>query len=452
MLAAAGALALLLAPAAQAGWSVPRVISGPVPVYFGGTGAAVLTTDAGGDAALIWRESRKAGRPPRWWYDSFLRVAVAAPRGRVVTHTAWGRSHSLIASVAATLDARGELTVAWVEQPYPSGGPIAVRALRRSPVGRWSGAQLVGTSSTAFFFAAPELALAPDGEVLLTWNAGSAVGVKAAWRSPGHGFGPATVINRSKQAALLFPTPVFDRGGAAHVYGTVGCDGRSSRGVMLSTLPHSHRFQAPVVVAPAPAENPVISFSAPGRALAAWQHEQCSTLEAGPGAPYARVMLHGSWGAAHALDPRTTAYYVTPVAAGEGGGSVGWVGEADLPGARPGLMLATAGPGGAFSAPSTPADGLVPVTRDGAGDLVLQDLLLDLELSQGSTASGAAAPASPVALQPFTGAALEPSPLSPFAQTSLSTFTTAQPPFGRGAALAWTSGVLGQVAIATWRP
>ncbi len=185
---------------------------------------------------------------------------------------------------------------------------------------------------------------------------------------------------------------MFDQGGAAHVYGTVGCDGRRSRGVMLSTPPHSHNFLAPVVVAPAPAENPVISFSAPGRALAAWQHEQCSTLEAGPGAPYARVMLHGSWGASRALDQHTTAYYVTPVAAGEGGGSVGWVGEAALPGAHPSLTLATAGREGDFSAPSTPADGLVPVARDGAGDLVLRDLLLDLELIQGARLPAAPLP------------------------------------------------------------
>ncbi len=55
-------------------------------------------------------------------------------------------------------------------------------------------------------------------------------------------------------------------------------------------------------------------------------------------------------------------------------------------------------------------------------------------------------------MQPVTGGALEPSPLSPFPETALSTFATAQSAFGRGAALAWTSGVLGEVAIATWRP
>jgi hypothetical protein len=445
---------LLLASSALAGWSTPRPLSGSAPAYLGGTGPAALTTDARGDAALAWREFRKAGRPPNWWYDSFVHVAFAAPTGRIVTHTVWARGHSLIAGVTEAFDARGELSVAWVEQPSPSGGPITVRALRRSPAGHWSATQTVGRSSTAFFYAKPELAVAPDGEMLLTWNAGSAVGVKAAWRSPGHDFGAASVVDSSKAAAILDPTPIFDPGGAAHVYGTVDCDGPKSRGVMLSTPAHSHHFLGPVVVAPAPAENLVISFSAPGRALAAWQHEDCSTLEADPGSPYARVMLRGSFAAPVALDAHTSAYYVTPVAANAGGGSIAWVGEPFLPGALPSLMVVTAGMEG-VSTPSTPADGLVPVGRDAAGDLVLQDLLLELEITQGTTPGGAA-PASPVAVQPIAGRALEPSPLAPITGAppalSLPSSLIAEPGVGRGVALAWTNGVTGRVAIATWRP
>ncbi len=414
-----------------------------------------LTTDARGDAALAWQETPKAGRPPNRWYDSFVHVAFAAPTGRIVTHTVWGRKHSLIASVTDAFDARGELTVAWIEQPSSSGGPITVRALRRSPAGHWSAAQAVGRGGTAFFYAKPELAVAPDSEMLLTWNAGSAVGVKAAWRSPGHDFGVASVVDSSKAAAILDPTPVFDPGGAAHMYGTVACDGPKSRGVMLSTPAHSRHFLEPVVVAPAPAENLVISFSAPGRALAAWQHAQCSTTETGPGSPYARVMLRGSFAAPVALDPRTSAYYVTPVAANAGGGSIAWVGEPFLPGALPSLMMATAGVEGNVSTPSTPADGLVPVGRDATGDLVVQDLLLELEITQGITPGGALL-GSPVAVQPVAGRALEPSPLAPIAGTplalSLSSSLIAEPAVGRGAALAWTNGVTGKVAITTWRP
>jgi len=414
----------------------------------------MLASDARGDAALVWREVRAAGHRPNWWYDSFVRVAFAGPTGAVVTRTVWGHAHTMIAGVTDALDALGELAVAWVEEPSGSGGPITVRALRRSPAGRWSAPQAVGRSSTAFFYATPELAVAPDGEMLLTWNAGSAVGVKAAWSAPGHDFGAASVVNGSKAAAILDPTPIFDPGGAAHVYGTVDCDGRNSRGVMLSTPAHSHHFLRPVVVAPAPAENLEISFSAPGRALAAWQHEECSTLEAGPGSPYARVMLRGSFAAPVALDPHTSAYSVTPVAANAGGGSVAWLGE--LSASRfPGLMMATADTEGHFSIPSTPADGLVPVGRDSAGDLVLQDLLLEFEISQG-TIPGAAAPASPVAVQPVAGAELEPSPLALITGTppagSVSSPFIAEAAIGRGAALAWRNGVTGKVAIATWRP
>jgi hypothetical protein len=243
-------------------WSTPRFISGPVRSYFA-TVPPAFATDARGDVALAWLNVQKGGRPPNWWYDSSVQVALAGPTGPIVTHTVWQRTHSLVASVTVALDARGEPTVAWIDAPSPSNGPHTVRALHRSPTGRWSAAQTVG-HSIAFFYAEPELAVAPDREVLLTWNAGSAVGVEEAWRAAGHAFGAASSVSRSKGAAILDPTPVFDPSGAAHVYGTVECDGRESRGVMLSTAAHSHHFGAPVVVAPAPAENLVVSFSAPG--------------------------------------------------------------------------------------------------------------------------------------------------------------------------------------------
>lgn len=91
-------------------WSTPGFISGPVPSYFATTGPAAFATDARGDAALAWRNFQKAGRPPTWWYDSSVQVALAGPTGPIVTHTVWQRTHSLIAGVTVALDARGELT------------------------------------------------------------------------------------------------------------------------------------------------------------------------------------------------------------------------------------------------------------------------------------------------------------------------------------------------------
>jgi hypothetical protein len=449
LLAALTAIGLVSATPSLAVWSAPRVIPGAVPSYVASNGSAVFATDARGDAALAWSSSRKAGRPPNWWYDSSVQVALAGRTGPIVTRTVWQRPHSLVAGVTVALDARGELTVAWIEAPSASRGPHSVRALRRSPSGRWSAAEVVG-SSIAFFYAAPELAVAPDRDVLLTWNAGSAVGVDAAWRSPGHGFGSASVVSRSKGAAILDPTPLFDPGGAAHVYGTVDCDHHTSRGVMLSTAPHSHHFGAPVLVAPPPAQNLIVSFSAPGQALAAWQREECSTTERLPAAPYASVMRHGSFRAPVALAPHAQATAMTAVAANGGGGSVSWLNE--IPGPQATSLTATADPAGHFSGASTPASGLVPVARDAAGDIVLQDTLLAYEASQGRTPPSGTTPVSPIAVQPAVGGSLEPSPLSSFAGTPLASLATAVPPAGRGAALVWQNSGKGRAFVTTWRP
>lgn len=427
-------------------------------------GALPFATNARGDVALAWPNVRSVGRPPNWWYDSSVKVALGGPTGRIVTHTVWRRAHSLIASVTVALDARGELTVAWIEEPSSTGasnGSLTVRALYRTASGRWSAPQAVVRSGTAFYYAHLELAVAPGGEVLLTWNAGSAAGIDAAWRSPGHAFGAASIVSGSKNAAIFDPTPVFDPGGGAHVYGTgVTSTPRPAppkppprtRGVMLSTAAHSHRFGAPVIIVPPPADGLVVSFSAPGQALAAWLREPYPYDSESPwGSPYARVMLHGSWSAPVALEPHSEGNVVTAVAGRGGGGSVGW-----LVGMPPRLpMMATADATGRFSGSSTPASDLVPVARDGAGDVVLQDILLPEEWRDGITSTSPIS-VSPVAIEPLAGGAPESSPLAPFVGTpltlSLSAFATAEAFVGRGAALVWQNGATGQIAISTWRP
>lgn len=168
LLSVACAIWLMAVTPTLAGWSTPRFLRGPVPPYLATGGPATSATDAHGDVALVWRSDQQAGRPPRWWYDTSVQVAYAGPAGPIASRTIWRHPHSFTASVAAVLDAQGELTVAWVEGPSQRRGPITVRARHRSPTGRWSATQTVGHSSTAFFYANPELAVAPNREVLLT--------------------------------------------------------------------------------------------------------------------------------------------------------------------------------------------------------------------------------------------------------------------------------------------
>jgi hypothetical protein len=443
-------------PDVLARWSLPRVVHGATPPYVAVSLASAFSTDEHGDSALAWRVLRQAGRASNWWYDSSVRVAFAGPKGAVTAHTVWRRAHSVIASTTTALDARGELTIAWVEAPSSGKGAITIRSMRRAPRGGWSAAEVVGHSSSAFVYAWPQLAAAPDGEVLLTWYAGSRIGVEAAWRRPGSGFTGVAVVNRSKEADVLFPTPIFDPSGRARIYGTVDCDHPSSRGVLLTAPAHSHHFAPPAVVAPAPATDLTISFGHHGRALAAWQRGECSTLEQAPGEAYGRTLQGGSLGPPTALDPNALAFAITPVAADVGGGTVGWVGEAPTPGAAPTLELTSAGADGRFSPAAPPGNSLIPVGRDDAGDVVLQDLLLEQKMVEGGATPVAGGPSSPIAAQALGAVVPEPSPLSPFAGSpltrSLSGTITVLAASGRGAAVVWANEATSQVALATWRP
>ncbi|MGA2453416.1 MAG: hypothetical protein ABSG93_07845 [Solirubrobacteraceae bacterium] len=441
-----GALAVLVglaigAAPALAGWSAPQSVS----YSTAGFRYVALATDARGDAALAWVSESDVGLVQT---RAAVNVAFVGASGRLVQWTLWRSSDALVAGVAVALDAHGELTVAWIDAARGRSGatlyPHTIRAAYRTPSGKWSPTQVIGYSGP-FFGADLRLAAAPNREVLLTWvaNTKNAPGVAAAWRKPGHRFGPESAVSRAKSAMMSEPTSLFDSGGAAHIYGTVSC-GRGIRtcATMLSTAPRSHRFGAPLLIAPAPAEFPVVSFSAPGRALIAWETGDYEELEPYFAAPYARVMTEGSLSAAVALQPGSAniASPVNAVAANEGGGTVSW---SETPPPYPGsarTMLAVSDASGHFSAPSVSPVGLMPMLRDGVGDMLLK---------LGRTGGPAGIPPSPVAVQPAGGGAVRPSPMPLPPLASLAGVVTTQP-VGAGAAVAWVAGA--KLEISTWRP
>lgn len=404
-----------------------------------------LATDARGDAALAWASERSVGLVQT---RAAVNVTLVGAGGRLVERTLWRSSDALVGSVAVALDARGELTVAWVDaargRTGATVGPHTIRAAYRTPSGKWSPVQIIGHSGP-FLSADLRLAAAASREVLLTWRADTknAPGVAAAWRKPGHLFGPESAVSRAKSAMMGDPTSLFDSGGAAHVYGTVGC-GRGIRTctTMVSTAPRSHRFGAPQLIAPASAEFPVVSFSAPGRALIAWEAGDYEDLEPSFAAPYARVMTGESLSPPVALQPGSVIPVspVNAVAANGGGGTVSW---SETPAQYPSssrTMLAVGDASGHFSAPSVSPVGLMPMLRDGAGDTLLK---------LGWTGGPAGTPSSPVAMQPAGVSAVQasPMPLPPLA--SLAGVVTTQP-VGAGAAAAWVVGA--KLEISTWRP
>jgi hypothetical protein len=187
-----------------------------------------------------------------------------------------------------------------------------------------------------------------------------------------------------------------------------------------------------------------VSFSAAGEAIAAWLNP--AGQQQPPAFPYARAMLHGTLGAPVAL-PSDGTKAVTAVAANGGGGSVGWVPEPVSATPRS-VLVATADASGRFSPPSVQADRLAPAARDGAGDI----LLGEPDVFSGSYSLAGTPFASPFAVQPATGGALQPSPIprtqSLFAQSATTVFATTEP-VGRGAAIAWPLPG-NKVAVATW--
>ena len=241
-------------------------------------------------------------------------------------------------------------------------------------------------------------------------------------------------------------TPVFDSGGAAHVYGVLMYTPRhgpsGSNAVMLSTAAHSHRFGAPVVVAPSGGAL-VVSFSAAGQAIAAWLNPAGQPQP--PASPYARVMLHGTLGAPVAL-PSDGTTAVTAIAANGGGGSVGWVPE-PVSATPDRVVVATADASGRFSPPSVQADRLVPAARDGAGNPAqgTRRILGEL-LPRGHSLRE---PVCRAAGDRGSTPALAHAPDSVSVCAVFWTFRD-QEPVGRGAAIAWPLG--NKLAIATWRP
>jgi hypothetical protein len=456
-----GALAVLVglaigAAPALAGWSAPRTVS----YSTAGFRYVTLATGARGDTALTWASESNVGRVQT---QAAVNVALASASGRLVERTLWRSSHAVVGGLAVALDAHGELTVAWIDTARGRNGvtlnPHTIRAAYRTPSGRWSPIQIISYSGP-FHDADLRLAVAPNREVLLTWVAHTknAPGVAAAWRKPGHPFGPDSAVSRAKSAMMGDPTPLFDSGGGAHIYGTVSCGGGiRTCATMASTAPRSHRFGAPLLIAPAPAEFPVVSFSAPGRALIAWEAGDYESLEPYFAAPCARVMIGESLSAPVALQPGSVSIVspVNAVAANGGGGTVSWSDTSPPSPTSARTMLAVSDASGHFSAPSVSPVGLMPALRDGAGDMLLTLGLIGPYAPPGGAPTGpAGTPPSPVAMQPAGGGAVQSSPmplpptmLMPLA--SLAGVATTQP-VGAGAAVAWVAGA--KLEVSTWQP
>ena len=244
---------------------------------------------------------RRCGRPGRAthrrsrWRSTAQVASVRPGSGRTpgvtnVRAAVGAKGHALLRSrnravtgLTVVVSDPGEATVAWMEQRLTGGaraGPIVLRAAFRTRTGRWSPAQQVSRAGT-FADAQPRLAVAPDGTVALTLNAGieAAPGVAVAWRSAGHRFGRLRPVAATGDDVLFEPTLTFDARGRGRLAGIAGCGSAASHGVLLTATGPRRRFRGPRTIAAAPVTHLRFAPTAAGRAVVGWIGASCSTGE-----------------------------------------------------------------------------------------------------------------------------------------------------------------------------
>jgi hypothetical protein len=444
--AALAAIVMLLpcSSVALAGWSVPRVLSVTRSSPFASTAVAV---DSRGDAAVAWetvgswpvqshgRRCPKTQSTTGCLPVSSVHVAVRTADGRLVTRTLWSSRINPTIHLSVVLG-RGQATVAWGYYNLTSTSETA-RAAYGPLIGRWSPSRMIGhfydvafTTGKAPWY--PQLAAAPNGEVLAAWNACKSStsascgfnqrGVVAAWRAPGRGFG----VPRVAGAAPLGAIPQFDARGTAYLYSS--CSGH-----VLIAPAHSHRFSRNVVVAPGPVSEFTLSLAGAGRGLAAWVAGACSYDEAvsnTPGPVFVSVLRAGTFAKLLALTPGATRAVYSDAVAVPAGGTVTWSTE-EGPTGSAGFSVQI-GPDGLPGETQPSTSTVTAAAADGGGDVVF------------APSPGSGPVASAVFVRPAGGGADQPAPAT-------YGVLAAAAPVGRAAALAWYTGST-PLELSVWRP
>ncbi len=351
--------ALVAAPTAQAGWS-------PVirPAGSGRASGTALAVDGSGRVAAAW-VSEAGG------------VTVVRAATGTAGHVLLRARNRAVAGLTVAMSARGEVTVAWMEQQQTGGlraGPITLRAAFRTPSGRWSSTQTVSRSSS-FLRAQPRLAVAPDRSVALTFNAATrrAPGVGIAWRAPGHRFGIVGAIEGTGHGALQDPTLTFDPRGRGYLAGIAGCGSGASTGVLFRAAAVRRPFTGPRTIASAPATHLRLVVTSSGRAVTAWLGASCSTGEDLDGLVLARTLRDGLLSDPALLDGLPSRELVL---AGTSGGAAQASWTHDAPGLPDGAVVGSRiAADGLATSPVPAADGWTAVASTRRGSRVVERLL-----------------------------------------------------------------------------
>ncbi len=370
--------ATLAFPAGAVGeWSRPRTLETGRPSPYAAPAVAVAGR---GDAAVAWETVR--GFPPRSQNRSCaltpsraacypivsVKVAVLTANELLVTRTLWSQRANPTMKLSVAV-AKGEVTVAWGYYEL-NGGSESARVAYGPLKGRWQPSRLLAHFSDLWVTggrtpAYPQLALAPDGQVLAAWSACRSAsacrrptgGVALAWRAPGHGFGPSRLVAAAPEGAV----PAYDRAGTTYL------DSPCSARVVLAEA-GSRSFARVVTLTRGPVSDLSLSLSGADEGLASWVAGACSTDQAvgnAPGPVLASILKETVFAAPVMLTRVGERAYESRSAAVPGGGVVSWVTNA-ANGTPRGTVTTVGSPGPLAPIPPESA----PVVADGGGDIL----------------------------------------------------------------------------------
>jgi hypothetical protein len=371
-----------------------------------------------------------------------LRVAVRRGlTGGFATATLLRRVNRGIGGLSVAIDARGEATVAWVERAVTRGlehGHIALRAAFRPPRGRWSSVRTISYLSP-YRYAFPRLAAAPDGRVVLVFNAGvkRAPGVAAAWRRPGRWFGAIQDLNTGARPRGYFfdLQALFDASGKAYVSGVRDCDTPRSAGVLMTSPPGTTRFAATRLVAPAPVRDLHFALTATGRGELAWLAVSCSTTEYYSGPVHAAAVRGGS-ADSPAVVSDVAGFGIWLAGGPNGAAEAAWT---SWPPRMPNgvILAARSNAAGTFAAPFSPSDGVVALAADARGNQLVGAVQ--------TAAAGVSGFPSVVGVRTPDGAVSA----APLTTTNITGIGTAMP---QGAGIAVAVPTRTGIRLTSWRP
>jgi hypothetical protein len=250
----------------EATFGAPQTIA-PPPVAGGAIRNLVVAQVPGAETVALWSRAGPgaperiewAARPPGGAFGSVHEV----PRSGLP-------ADALTDMMSAAAGAGGDLVLALAAEGTEPDGRFALRvyAAVRPAGGEFGSPVVLGALNTSF----PDVAVAPDGDAVVTWLEGGATrpgAIRASRRPPGGAFAPATTLDRTSEPGLAQPFVASGAGGetVAMWYRRTG---RTKRVYFAVRRAGGSRFEGVGVLGDAPTRRYALAGGPRGDVAAVW--------------------------------------------------------------------------------------------------------------------------------------------------------------------------------------